>query len=350
MTTCYTNRLRPLAQRMANGVAETKGYNGAAINPWRMAKRQVKSLFKVKGKLTWTDESGCSASAKGLPAISTEVDNNGELNTERSAADKAANAEAAAYLMGLAPKTEATRRSEYHYIQQGTHYVEELDRYLPAWVEYKTATNVEGEALPQGLRTKARRVDEATGKPEADTTLQWVGQMELTVTPQLKPMAGKGRYWYEVDRIEGFIPATTEERDEACLEQLRCFVSRHRKVVYDVATCLAKGKYEAKAKSLDNALRLAFDARPKTASDTALSLDARAIEEEESSWVPVTGDLMAELVEQAEKREWMDMLNKVLAGLTAKQREAVEMKAAGLRLTTTERRHLQMARAKATVK
>ena len=283
MTTCYTNRLRPLAQRMANGVAETKGFTGAVLAPWRTGKRQVKSLYRVKGRLTWTDESGCSASAKGLPATIKEVDNNGELSTGRTAADKAANAETAAYLMGLAPKTEATRRSEYHYIQQGSHYVEELDRYLPTWVEYKTATNVEGEALPQGLRTKARRVDEATGKPEANTTLQWVGQLDLAVIPQAKPMVGMGRYWYEVDRIEGFIHATTEERDEACLEQLRCFVSRHRKVVYDVATCLAKGKYEAKAKSLDNALRLAFDARPKTASDTALSLDPNRQEDEGQS-------------------------------------------------------------------
>ena len=64
----------------------------------------------------------------------------------------------------------------------------------------------------------------------------------------------------------------------------------------------------------------------------------------------MTGDLMAELEEKAEKREWMDLLNKVLAGLTDKQREAVEMKAAGLSLGSTERRHLQMARAKATVK
>ena len=50
MTTSYTSRLRPLSERTANGVAETKGYNGAAIAPFRTQKPQTKRVATVKGK------------------------------------------------------------------------------------------------------------------------------------------------------------------------------------------------------------------------------------------------------------------------------------------------------------
>ncbi len=72
-----TYNLRPLHLRLANGVAETKGYNGAGMNPWRTAKSQVKRLVRDKKGVRYTNDDG-SAKAKGLPPVTKEIDNSGE--------------------------------------------------------------------------------------------------------------------------------------------------------------------------------------------------------------------------------------------------------------------------------
>lgn len=82
-TPTMTYTLRPLHLRLANGVAKTKGYNGAALNPWRTSKSQVKRFVNDHlGPRYINDGPGGKPSktytAKGLPAEVKEVDNSGD--------------------------------------------------------------------------------------------------------------------------------------------------------------------------------------------------------------------------------------------------------------------------------
>ena len=59
-------------------------------------------------------------------------------------------------------------------------------------------------------------------------------------------------------------------------------------------------KYEAKTRALDNALSKVFSPRPKYASDNTLTLDTCPVEGEESSWTPVSGDPLDQLIADEE--------------------------------------------------
>ena len=80
MTTSYTAKLRPLSERMANGVAETKGYNGSVLNPWRTDRQKTHRMRTInKGwKLTYVADG--SRTAKAYPAAVKVVDSNGDLS------------------------------------------------------------------------------------------------------------------------------------------------------------------------------------------------------------------------------------------------------------------------------
>ena len=314
-----------------------KGHTGSVLNPWRTGKSQVKRLVRDKGGVRYTNDDG-SATAKGLPPVTKEVDNSGDcVGGDYEWSYQAGRT-------GMAEMEEKCPGADY---QPNMVYRPETREWVdmsPATVEWVTCDGHHVAKPSQDLRRKAR--PEGVGS----TDTQWVNQLKTPVTAQAKPIAHNDKGWYEVERVEGFVPATTEERNEACLEQLRCYTSRPQKVVYDVATCLAKGKYEAKAKALDNALSCAFRPRTKTASDTALSLDTTPIDGEEASWTPTTANRMVELAEAAEAYENQQLMRRILARMTDKQREAIELKAMGIQMTTTQRRHLQMAREKVSPK
>ena len=293
MTTAYTHRLRTLAERTANGVAETKGYNGAALNPWRVGKRQVKSLYKKNGRLTWSDESHCSGKAKGYPATVNVVDNNGDLSTEQSAADKARSAKASRQMQD-------------------------------ATGELQTATPWQGQ------------VEEARINKTLPAT-PWATQSDWPVMADARPMAECGDTWVYVDRVAGFTHATAEEREAALAEQVlvhgRTYRLRHAK------QCKAWDKKQTSWKQLTNACEQ---------SHNWVSLDDRPDDmDEEPAWTPTTGDRMAELMDAEAKRTWKQTLDKVLATLTAKQREAVELTAMGVTLNGAQRQALLLARSKA---
>ncbi len=174
-----------------------RGHTGAGMNPWRTAKSQVKRLVRDKNGVRYTNDDG-SAKAKGLPPVTKEVDNSGECV-------------GGDYEWTLEDRKTAAEQNERTLTATGCETAE-------PW--QTTAT----EALPSGLRAKDRLVGVGA------TDKQWVGQLKTPVTAQAKPIAYDNTrktyeigaaYWYEVERLEGFVPATTEERDAALAEQIQ---------------------------------------------------------------------------------------------------------------------------------
>ncbi len=330
-----TYNLRPLHLRLANGVAETKGYNGAGMNPWRTAKkvtrpgqREAGKVELVEGVMVWTKTPGQakrqavkvqkrdgvwsypnvggSTKAKGLdkdtPAV---VDNNAEIG--------------GCYEWTQEDRNTAAEQNQRTLAATGCETAE-------PW--QTTAT----EALPSGLRTKDR-LEGAGGA----TDKQWVGQLKTPVTAQAKPMAHNDEGWYEVERVEGFEPATTEERDAALAEQIEVHGNGYR--VRHARQCKAWETKQMSWKQLTNVVRGAT---------SWISLDDKpeGTDNVEPAWTPTTADRMTELAEAAESYENQQLMRRILGRMTDKQREAIEAKAMGKTLTGAQRFNLLAARKK----
>ncbi len=253
MTTSYTTKLRPLSERMGNGVAKTKGFSGNTQAPWRQQKKHPTGRTKTRQ------------------------------------------------------------------------------------VGGVTVTRYERKA-------QTEKLDDTSNKYEK----QWENQLPLEVTPQTKPVAydqdavGHGvSAWYVVERIEGFTHATTEEREEVVREQVKCFgktgIRRHAK---------ACTKWEKKEQALDNALRLAFNPRPQTASDNALSLDPNREEDDGQTWVPLTANPLQEMAGMESVAWTYKQLEEGLNTLTAKQHMALTERAEGMPQTDRRGEHLKAAQRK----
>lgn len=302
MTTSYTTKLRPLSERMANGVAKTKGYSGTVLAPWRTGKDQVSRWTKTDKGWKNTNQGGTDRALGFDRKANPNVDNNADLSTERSDADKARSAKTARLMenaTGVCPTVEPWQ----NVVVEGTQH----------------------------------------SYPKAELTSYYDPR-----TDQSKPVAynadavGHGvSAWYEVERIEGFTHATTEEREEAVREQVKCFgktgIRRHAK---------ACTKWEKKEQALDNALRLAFNPRPQTAADNALSFDARALEEEESTWTPLTANPLEEMAETETVAWTYKQLEAGLNTLTAKQHMALMERAEGMPQTDRSGQNLRNAQKK----
>ncbi len=194
-----TQALRPLSQRLANGVAETKGYSGSVLNHWRTSKSQVRRpvITTKDGRryLSYTNDGG-STKAMGLPAVSKEQDNSGDCV-------------GGCYEWTQEDRNRAATQNTATLTAKGC----------------ETASPWHStETLPTGLRTKARAVGVGA------TDKQWVNQLQTPVTPQAKPVAYDSSrktyeigvaYWYEVEGDENFTPPSTEQREAALAEQIQ---------------------------------------------------------------------------------------------------------------------------------
>lgn len=279
MSTSYTARLRPLSERTANGVAETKGYNGAAIAPFRTQKPQTKRVATVKGKKVWVND-GTSAIAKGLGADTKPVDNNGDK-------------------MNDAPATKSVYRPEA---------LPRLESATP-WQDQVKDTAI--------IRSR---------KPTAAAY-----EADIPVTPQAKPVAYDSEGFYEVDRVEGFQHGTAAERDAALAEQVEAFGKSH----WGVKGTTTSRKYQYKQAALDKSLDAAF--RPRAAyNQEHLSLSTWENDDTETGlgWIPLTDSLLDQWINEEEVAEAAAHMNScmdcVTNAVSPRELEALSLKATGI--------------------
>ena len=316
-----------------------KGYAGAAVNPWRIGKSQVRRWYKKLGEWHYSND-GTSDTAAGLAPYRN-------WDGEQSTPAKESKAH---------PHTLRFDDGEYHVVCPWEDA--KLAKNPPMYYSLETLDEdscVRQDWYPQAL-TRDGAVDSVAIARRTGWATKHNGGMydprtedkawAYEVKRDRKDLAVEW-CWYEVEREEDFVPQTAEQREVALVEQTTAFGTINRKkVTYGEAACMAKGKWEKKEAAQDRMLRAAFAPRPKTASDVELSLDTRPIEDEEPGWTPTSDSPMEQLEAEGEERARRMLAAKVLASLTDKQRVAVELTMAGMSLTTTQRRHLQMAREK----
>lgn len=305
-----------------------KGHTGSVLNPWRTGKSQVKRLVRDKDGVRYTNDEG-SATAKGLPPVTKQVDNSGDcVGGDYEWSYQAGRT-------GMAEMEEKCPGADY---QPNMVYRPETREWMdmsPAAVEWVTCDGHQVAKPSQDLRRKAR--PEGVGA----TDKQWADQLKTPVTAQAKPIAHDDNGWYEVERVEGFEPATTKERDAALAEQIKVHGSGYR--ARHARQCKAWETKQMSWKQLTNVVRgatswVSLDEKPENTDNV------------EPAWTPTTADRMTELAEAAEAYECQQLMRRILARMSDKQREAIEAKALGKTLSSAQRTHLERARQKATTK
>ena len=139
-------------------------------------------------------------------------------------------------------------------------------------------------------------------------------------------------------REEGFVPATTEQRDAALAEQLAAFGTIKPGVAGSIRSCdigkpvYLSNKKQIKARELDRALSSAFAPRalnPNEQIKNALSLDTT----HDSDWSPTSGDYLTELSEAEQEAIQQEAtqyrLELFFRSITDRQRSALLLAAVG---------------------
>ena len=329
-----------------------KGYTGAALNPWRtakkvtrpgerytgQAKRQAVKVVKRNGEWSYP-EIGGSQTAVGLSPWKGDWEGHTTTAASESRCDREYRWDDARGYVPIARYQYATPQknptSEYYYAKEtldADNCVRE--EWIPAALTASngnTSTNAKAIALRAGWERS------------------WY---EESVSVEVPNRFGAGTYWKNVSltgqydprteepavvRVEGFEPATTEERDAALAEQIQIHGSGYR--ARHARQCKAWETKQTSWKQLTNVVRGAT---------SWVSLDDRpeGMEGDEPAWTPTTASDMEALEMADTMRLRQESWNKVLAGLTDKQLEAVVMTAEGETLTGAQRFNLLAARNK----